>query len=505
VPTVPRRPLLAVALTAAVAIVGFPSPSAAAATTLIPTADATVDQAAPSRTYGSSRSLLVDGRHDGDDDYWTYLRFDLGASSAPITKATLRLYVTDSSSDRPTVVRTSGSWTESGITWQNRPAASGTAVRTTDRPREGSWLEYDVRAVLPVSGQVDLVIRPTGGDGVDFSSRTGSRPPQLRIERSSTSPSPSPVPTSTPGATSTPAPTASAAPTPAPTATAAPTSTPAPTASPTAPPSSAGSVVLAAGDVCNPSVEPNAMRTGDVIRSVPGVPVIALGDLQYKDGRLSEFNSCYADTWGSFKSRTKPIPGNHEYQTSGAAGYYDYFGSLAGTRSNGYYSYDIGSSWIGVALNSELSGSAMSTQISWLDGVLKANASKNVVAYMHKPRFSSGEHGNISSVRPLWDVLYANGADLVLAGHDHNYERLAPMRPDGTRDAQGIRSFVVGTGGTTLRSMGSTVNGSEARNDRAWGVLKLTLKSDGYDWQFLPAKGSTYADSGSGAVVDGSR
>jgi hypothetical protein len=273
-------------------------------------------------------------------------------------------------------------------------------------------------------------------------------------------------------------------------------------------------VIAAAGDIaCDPASTSfnngagtaTACRqkyTSDLLVGAGLAGVLTVGDNQYDVGMLTQFQQSYHPSWGRVKALTRPAAGNHEYGTSGAGGYFDYFGSAAGERGKGYYSYDIGD-WHLIALNSNCARvggcGADSPQGQWLRADLAAHQNRCTLAYWHHPRFSSGFHGNNSEVRPLWDALYGANADVVLAGHDHDYERFSPQRPDGTADSvRGLRQFVVGTGGSHLRSFGTVQPNSQARSHTSFGVLKLTLRPDGYDWRFVPAAGSTFTDSGSG-------
>ncbi|MDQ3870254.1 MAG: metallophosphoesterase, partial [Chloroflexota bacterium] len=192
--------------------------------------------------------------------------------------------------------------------------------------------------------------------------------------------------------------------------------------------------------------------------------------------------------------------GNHDYRGGDAGAYFDYFGELAGPRDRGYYSYEAGS-WHVVVLNSNCSAVGCrrgSEQERWLRADLVAHPTACTLAYWHHPRFSSGMHGNHDQVGDFWDALYEAGADLVVSGHDHDYERFAPMNPAGERDtARGIREIVVGTGGGDLRRFEPTMPNSEMRESGTYGVLKLTLKRGGYEWEFVPAAGATFSDSGS--------
>jgi hypothetical protein len=264
--------------------------------------------------------------------------------------------------------------------------------------------------------------------------------------------------------------------------------------------------LVGAGDVaaCNSSGDEATARLLDgVVAADPGAKVFTTGDNVYPAGTASEFANCYDPTWGRFKDRTYPAPGNHEYETSGAAGYFDYFGARAGQRGKGYYSYDVGA-WHVVVLNSNCSAvggcGTGSPQEQWLRADLAASAQRCTVAMFHHPRFSSSQYGEDRGMVPFWSALYDHGAELVLNGHAHHYERFAPQRPDGTRDtAFGIREFVVGTGGKTAYPFYTTSPNSEVRNTGTAGVLKLTLRSDGFDWALLPVAGKTFTDSGTGA------
>ena len=256
--------------------------------------------------------------------------------------------------------------------------------------------------------------------------------------------------------------------------------------------------LAAAGDIAD--CGPGAEITAGLLDALPGT-VAVLGDAAYDDGTPGEFARCYAPTWGRHKSRTRPSVGNHEYGTAGAAGYFDYFGAAAGERGKGWYSYDLGA-WHLVALNSNCAEAggchAGSEQERWLRADLAADDARCTLAYMHHPHFSSGNaHGGSPAVRPLWQALEADGAELVLAGHDHDYERFAPQTTAGVLDHQrGVRQFVVGTGGRGLRSFGGAQPNSEVRDNTAFGVLHLRLRDGGYDWRFVAQPGKSFTDSG---------
>jgi hypothetical protein len=267
------------------------------------------------------------------------------------------------------------------------------------------------------------------------------------------------------------------------------------------PPNKDESVLVGAGDIADCRDLSGAEATANLLEQIPGT-VMAVGDLAYPDGTKENFQ-CYDRTWGRVKARTRPAPGNHEFHALGQLFYFDYFGAAAGQAKDGYYSYELGA-WHIVVLNSEcrdIGGCDLaSRQGHWLQADLAVHPAACTLAYWHKPLFSSGgAHGNDPDVKPLWDALYHAGADVVINGHDHDYERFAPQNPEGKLDeAHGIREFVVGTGGKNHRPFGIVGPTSQARNADAFGVLKLNLRAGAYDWQFVPESGKTFTDSGSG-------
>jgi hypothetical protein len=263
--------------------------------------------------------------------------------------------------------------------------------------------------------------------------------------------------------------------------------------------SSASPILVSAGDIAS-CTNDHDEETAALLDNIPGT-VAALGDNAYEDGSLAEFATCYDPTWGRHKDRTRPVVGNHEYQTPGAAGYFAYFGAAAGDPEKGYYSFDL-AAWHVVVLNSNCSlvggCSATSPQGLWLQADLAAHPSSCTLAMLHHPPFSSS--GNTPSLTDFWQILQQAGADVMLAGHRHNYERFAPQDWNGNADPQGIRQFVVGTGGKSIASFGTPLPTSEARGSD-YGVLKLTLNATSYDWEFVPVAGKTFADSGSASCV----
>lgn len=274
--------------------------------------------------------------------------------------------------------------------------------------------------------------------------------------------------------------------TPTPTPTSTPISTPTPTPTPTGDP-----VIAAAGDIADDGSEDTG--TANVVKALAPTTVLTLGDNAYPDGSTQDYASWYEPTWGQFKTITDPSPGNHDYHTANGSGYFTYFG---GQVPGPYFSFNLGD-WHMVSLNAEIDHSSTSQQVQWLKGDLLANTKPCTLAYWHEPRFTSGSvHSSDTGIGPFWDVLYASHATVVLNGHNHQYERFAKQNPNGLADANGIREFVVGTGGADLYSFGSAEPNSEVRNDTTHGVIKMTLHSGSYDWSFRPSDGS-FVDSGS--------
>lgn len=253
----------------------------------------------------------------------------------------------------------------------------------------------------------------------------------------------------------------------------------------------AGSVVLVgAGDISTCDND-NDEATAKLLDAISGT-VFVLGDNVYLDGTYGEFTDCYHPTWGRHKDRTKPVPGNHEYFTPEAAGYFTYFNTVSS-----YYAYDLGA-WRIYALNSEIDVSATGAQVKWLKTDLAANPRLCVLAYWHKPRWSSRyEDGSDATYETLWKTLHDSGAELVINGHIHNYERFKEMDAEGLAASPGLREIVVGTGGVNHDGYVTSLSTSEVRNSSTYGILKLTLSSTRYSWQFIPIAGKTFQDSGS--------
>jgi len=280
-------------------------------------------------------------------------------------------------------------------------------------------------------------------------------------------------------------------------------------------PATGDPVIAAAGDIACDPADPNFaggtgtaaachMRaTADLLTAINPTAVLGLGDNQYGNAERAAFEASYGPSWGRLKERTRPVPGNHEYDADGAKGYFEYFGAAAGDPAKGYYSFNLGS-WHLVALNSNCRAVGGchkgSPQERWLRADLQANKRLCTLAYWHHPRWSSGsEHGSDPTYAGFWQALYEAGAELVLSGHEHDYERFGRQTPDGEIDTRsGIRQFVVGTGGASVRRIGAVQPNSVTRSSDTFGVLMLQLHPTDFDWTFVPEAGKTYHDQGTG-------
>lgn len=257
-------------------------------------------------------------------------------------------------------------------------------------------------------------------------------------------------------------------------------------------------VLVGAGDIGWPR-SPGTRMTGQMLDGIPGT-VFAAGDIAYFDGKLEEFLSNFDPFWGRHKSRMRPAPGNHEYNT-GARGYFTYFGPLAGEDTLGYYDFTIGS-WYGLSLNSNVRGGLMEAQLGWLRSKLAANPARCTVAIWHHPLFSLSKNGDNPHMKPVWQALDAAGADVIIAAHDHLYGRQRPQTASGAFEPdRGIRQFTVGTGGAELYACVTDKPTQEKPNvekcGSEWGLLKLTLYQSRFEWSFVSTTGATL-DSGQG-------
>ncbi|MGA9397481.1 MAG: metallophosphoesterase [Anaerolineaceae bacterium] len=287
---------------------------------------------------------------------------------------------------------------------------------------------------------------------------------------------PSPTPTQTPTPTLTPTPTI--------------TMTPTVTDTPEPQPD----ILVGAGDISKCDQDGDN-HTSELLASIPG-EIYTLGDNSNDSGSPEQYSDCFDYSWGRYMARLHPVPGNHDYFYNGGTSYFDYFGATAGEFGKGYYSYDVGT-WHVIAINSLIGIDAESPQAQWLRDDLAAHPALCTLAYWHYPRWSSGTVGNYIEMDPIIRILYDHNVDIVLSGHDHIYERFSPQNPDGALDPlRGIREFIVGTGGATHHGFGEIKANSEVRNNDTFGVLEFLLYPDGYTWEFIPVKGSSFTDSG---------
>jgi hypothetical protein len=266
----------------------------------------------------------------------------------------------------------------------------------------------------------------------------------------------------------------------------------------------ATATVLAAGDIAECDHQGDE-ATARILARYPQATVLTLGDNAYQHGTPAEFKNCYAPSWGKFKDRTRPATGNHDEATKNAQGYWDFFGPRGGPYDQYYYGYDLGA-WHLVVLNSDcwrVGGcDPGDPQIQWARSDLGTHRTRCTLAYWHRPPFTSGRYGlpkDTTRVMPLWRTLYDKGVDVLLVGHDHDFERFVPMDANGRPDPRGVREFVVGTGGGNLRAFKNPPLPTTAvRSDSTWGVLRLTLSPGRYAWRFLPVSGGGFTDAGAG-------
>lgn len=414
----------------------------------------------PTTAYGTTTQLFVDASPQRE----TFLQFDLSDVADTVVEAKLRLHVADTanagSPDGGQVAAvTTPPWSESTLTYADRPTTWGPTVAEIGAVTANTWVEISVTPAIVAGAVNTLGIRSANTDGATYDSReSGANAPQLIL---TTGPARDAV---------------------------------------------TGTIIATVGDMaCAPggTVSATTCRqqqvSDDLVADTEVTQLLALGDLQYEVGALSAFQTAYDPSYGRLKPITKPAPGNHEYDTSGASGYYTYFGAAAGDPTKGYYSYDIGTSWHVVVLNSNctiVSCAAGSTQEQWLRTDLAATDRPCVMAAWHHPRFTSSlSHSNDPAVAPFWDALQDYDADVVLSGHVHNYERFAPQLPSGVADPLGIRQFIVGTGGKSQYGFSAAQPNSLVRF-RSFGYLKMVLGDPHYSWEFIDEVGNVL-DSGS--------
>ena len=459
----------ALAVLGAVGALALPGEGASertAVSSFRPVADAYVTESAATRNFGSQRVLIATVRPRAR----SYLRFRLSGVRGTLRRARLRVYVVAGTGTLKVAGVPSSRWGERAITYRNAPVPK--KATSYARARRGAWSELDVTAIIPRSGTATLAVGASRGS-VRFASReVRSRAPRLLVDSGT----------------------------------------------------AAAKVIAAAGDIaCDPlspafngglgtASECRQRATSDLLVGKGLAAVLALGDNQYACGGYAAHLQAFDPSWGRVKSLIRPILGNHEYHPGLLAGtdcdsagrpsgYFRYFGAAAGNPSTGYYSFDIGA-WHLVALNSncaEIGGCGRgSAQEGWLRADLAAHRNRCTLAFMHHPRFSSGyDQAKNVELDALWRALFAARADVVLSGHDHVYERFAPQDPDGRASANGLREFVVGTGGFNHHPFLAVLRNSQVRNSSTFGVLMLTLRETSYSWRFVPEAGASFTDSGS--------
>ena len=414
---------------------GFRSDGQAQSVVVRASADAYVTSSAPRRNRGRSKTLRLQRRPVAR----ALLRFTVPRTTS-VTGARLRLRVR-SGSGRVSVHALPAGWRERRVTYARSPRPGRRIAAATVRR---GWASIDVSRGFHAGRTLAFALTSSARRPIVLASReSGGTAPRLVL--------------ATEGAPET---------------------------------------LVAAGDIANCASQGDEI-TAALLDGIPGT-VAALGDLAYENGTPAEFAGCYGPSWGRHKARTRPTVGNHEYNTPAAAGYFTYFGSGVGNPTEGWYSYDVGA-WHVVVLNSNcafVSCAGGSPQETWLRADLQAHRVRCTLAYWHHPLFSSSSA--TPAVRPLFQALYDAGADLLLTGHAHNYQRFAPQTPTGAADAgRGIRQIVVGTGGAEFHAASGAFPNREAVNSDTLGVLRLTLFATRYEWQFVPQPGRTFTDSGS--------
>lgn len=417
----------------------------------------------------------------------SYLRFQVSGVSGTVTSAKLKLYPVEPKVDATEVTTTTGgaTWGEGLTGWSNRPQpTSGNLGPGVGKVTAGTTVTYDVTSVVRGDGEYNFRLASTSTDRTDFESRenvAGHAPVLEIVSGETTGPNPDPV-------------------------------------------------MIGSGDIAGCDVREDG-ATGDLVEAQiaarPDTFAYNLGDNAYQSGKLSEFDDCYDPAWGDFLGRTYPALGNHEYEDalqSSASGYFDYFvgrAAMTGNRGEGYYAYNVGPNWRAIVLNSNVKTAtslspgcgtdvAGRSQMDFLKRELADAGAKNVVAYFHHARFSDGPRGSTPNcAKKFFDLLHRNKADLVLSGHNHIYERLTDIDASGNPVPDGIDQFVVGQGGHDHDPFAVTDAGRsppptgavDARDNTRSGVLKLTLRADDYDWEYVGIPGdSSFEDAGSEPV-----
>jgi acid phosphatase type 7 len=440
----------------------FPTDIGPGSLLLKPVLDAYTIQTSPTTNYGTSTSLRV----DGSPITRSYLRFVVsGLNDAGIQSAVLRIYARSANTTGFSVQAVAdNTWLENKLTYSNAPVV-GSTINTSKAFGANVWVALDISSYIQGEGSYNLALTTTSTTNTNLASReSGAYAPQLVLTRAS-------------------------------------------------------DILLMAGDICRYDLDgtdytANCRKTGDLIRSElaanRGAQVQTLGDNVNNEPAPASYDAqyqeLYAPNWGSFLNVTHSLEGNHDFLPPGGSGpYFDYFGAAAGPRPGGYYSYEIGPSWHVVVLNAECSQAGGcgggSSQYDWLQNDLAANTKPCLLAVWHQPRWTSGQFTGYDTIASWWSLLYQYKADIVANAHNHNYERFEQIDDLEQAAADGIREFVVGTGGSpgsayTYASHPLDPNEAIRNQSIVYGVLKLTLLANSYSWNFLPAVGYTFTDSG---------
>ena len=407
--------------------------------TLRSQADSFISSVQPTTNFGKLTTL----RTDASPLQKIYIRFTVNGLAGRKIKSARLLLHSQTTSTKGLILKpvANNTWGETSLTYKNAPAIGSIAITSAPNVTAGKWAAFDVTKVINREGLFSFALTTPGTLAINLDSRTSTVYfPRLVLIVDPPDP-----------------------------------------------------VLVGVGDIagCNSSGDE---ATAALVAATPGT-VFTTGDNAYPNGSTSDFANCYNPSWGALKARTRPAPGNHDYNTTAAAAYFNYFGTSAGEAGKGYYSYQLGT-WHIVVLNTQISYSAGSPQEKWLRQDLAAHPTACTLAYFHRPLFSSSIHGNNPDVKPIWQALYDYHADVVVNGHDHFYERFAPQTPNGVASADGLREFVAGMGGISHYPISTLQPNSQAHNIDTYGVLKFTLHANSYDWKFIPVAGKTYTDSG---------
>lgn len=414
--------------------------------------DTLVDSDDPEDVFGAVSVLEIE--QDESEIKRALIRFEVVGvpEGESVSSATLQLFQLEDSDMGGSVSFVEGPWDEAETTWLTAPPV-GEVIAPLPVDADDGFIDIDVTGAVTGNGTFDFYVTTPFDDSFEFAAKESGRGSSLIVVWGEA------------GATT-------------------------------------DTVLVGAGDIAScdsDGDETTAALITDIAATAEELIVFTTGDNAYELGSLPNFNECYDPSWGQFKDVTRPAAGAREYRTEGAAGYFAYFGSAAGDASEGYYSYDAGG-WHIIALNSncaEVGGcEAGSPQEQWLRQDLEAFASACTLAYWHHPLFSSSPAGGDLGVLDLYDALHEAGAEVVINADNHFYERFEPQTPVGEADSEGIRQFIVGTGGRSLDSIGTPAANSAVRFNEGYGVLALHLFPGGYDWTFVSEPGVVFSDSG---------